>query len=80
VGFDPHAALAKRRADGATVEPANTSDDNTSALTAPLTGAAASPCEPLRETDPDLARIVNAWPELPAHIRAAVLALVQTTG
>jgi hypothetical protein len=26
--------------------------------------------------DPDLARVVDAWPDLPPHIRAAVLALV----
>jgi len=30
------------------------------------------------ETDPDLTRIVTAWPDLPLHIRAAVLALVGT--
>jgi hypothetical protein len=28
--------------------------------------------------DPDLARVVTAWPDLPAHIKAAVLALVGT--
>jgi hypothetical protein len=28
--------------------------------------------------DPDLAQIIDAWPTLPAHIRAAVLALVGT--
>jgi hypothetical protein len=32
----------------------------------------------LAKTDPDLARILDAWPKLPAHIRAAVLALVAT--
>jgi hypothetical protein len=32
------------------------------------------------QADPDLARLVDAWPTLPAHIRAAVLALVQTAG
>jgi hypothetical protein len=32
------------------------------------------------QPDPDLARLVDAWPALPAHIRAAVLALVQTCG
>jgi hypothetical protein len=26
--------------------------------------------------DPDLARVVDAWPALPDHIKAAVLALV----
>jgi hypothetical protein len=28
--------------------------------------------------DPDLTRIIDAWPDLPAHIKAAVLALVGT--
>jgi hypothetical protein len=28
------------------------------------------------EADPDLARVVSAWPQQPPHIRAAVLALV----
>jgi hypothetical protein len=28
--------------------------------------------------DADLARVVVAWPDLPAHIKAAVLALVGT--
>jgi hypothetical protein len=28
------------------------------------------------ETDTDLARLIEAWPALPPHIRAAVLALV----
>jgi hypothetical protein len=30
------------------------------------------------ETDPDLQAVVEAWPTLPEHIRAAVLALVGT--
>jgi hypothetical protein len=29
--------------------------------------------------DPDLTRILDAWPALPQHIKAAVLALVQTS-
>ena len=29
------------------------------------------------QPDPDLARIIDVWFDLPAHIRAAVLALVQ---
>jgi hypothetical protein len=28
------------------------------------------------EVDPELARVVEAWPDLPEHIRAAVMALV----
>jgi hypothetical protein len=38
-------------------------------------GPAATPADP---TDAGLARVVEAWPELPAHIKAAVLALVST--
>jgi hypothetical protein len=30
------------------------------------------------QTDPDLARVVAAWPDLPPHIKAAVLAMIQT--
>jgi hypothetical protein len=38
-------------------------------------------CTPLAQTaDPGLARLVDAWPTLPAHIRAAVLALVDAAG
>jgi hypothetical protein len=29
-------------------------------------------------SDPDLARVVEAWPELPSPIKAAVLALIIT--
>jgi hypothetical protein len=29
--------------------------------------------------DPDLARILEAWPELPAPIRRAMLAMIETT-
>jgi hypothetical protein len=32
---------------------------------------------PAARTDPDLARVVTAWPDLPPHIRAAVLALIR---
>jgi len=31
----------------------------------------------LPEMDPDLARVVEAWPRLPAHVRRAVLAMVE---
>ena len=38
-------------------------------------------CFPFPEQIPlDLATIVKAWPSLPPHIRAAVLALVNTGG
>lgn len=32
--------------------------------------------EPAISTDPQLARVVAAWPALPLHLRAAVLAIV----
>jgi hypothetical protein len=32
------------------------------------------------QTDPDLARIVDAWPALPDAIKAGILALVQAAG
>jgi hypothetical protein len=48
----------------------NTSSNHASQLSAPL--AQPGPA------DAELARILDAWPTLPAHIRAAVLALVDT--
>jgi hypothetical protein len=33
-----------------------------------------------KHTDSDLARVAAAWPDLPPHIRAAVLALIQSAG
>jgi hypothetical protein len=30
------------------------------------------------ETDSDLARVVTAWPDLPPHVRLAILALIGT--
>ena len=78
VGFDPHAALAKCRTDGTTHDSADTSAVGAPPLTGPLTGRADNGCEPMRKIDPDLACIVSAWPDLPPHIRAAMLALVQT--
>jgi hypothetical protein len=30
-------------------------------------------------SDPNLTRIVESWPDLPAHIKAAILALIRTS-
>ncbi len=32
----------------------------------------------LPQIDPDLQKLIDAWPELPEHIKAAINALVQT--
>jgi hypothetical protein len=48
----------------------NTSCDEAPELSAPL--AQQSPASP------ELARVIDAWPGLPTHVRAAILALVQT--
>jgi hypothetical protein len=49
--------------------PANTSDDSNRAGDRALT-------KPAPETDPDLTRVMDAWPGLPEPIRRAILALV----
>jgi hypothetical protein len=63
-------------------EPLATSAEHQSAQS-----LAASGKTPLAQTlarktaiDPELARVMDAWPELPARIRAAVLALIGTAG
>jgi len=55
----------------------NASSENSSpALALPLTFSAPSaPC-----VDPDLARVVNRWQDLPEPIRRAILALVESVG
>ncbi len=53
---------------GAEALPANDLRQGPAALTRPLPNAA--------DADPDLARVVAAWPGLPEAIRRAVLALV----
>ncbi len=45
---------------------------------APARSSVAHQLPTAAEIDPDLARVVTAWPDLPTHIRAAVLALVGT--
>jgi hypothetical protein len=60
--------------------PPNTSGDTAARLAPQLAPSAREPPSPLAATtaDPDLARILDAWPTLPPHIRAAVLALIGT--
>ena len=45
-------------------------------------GAPDAPNAPQSPQDPDLALVVKRWPELPAHIKAAIKALIaiQTKG
>ncbi len=72
-GFEPAKAYANgftaRPPYNATREDATTSGrgENDSALTSAL-----SPLD-----DPNLTSVVEAWPKLPEHIKAAVLALVE---
>jgi len=51
--------------------PANTSGDPSGPLAPQL-----APVQKVYSADPDLARVVAAWPALPEAIRRAVLALV----
>jgi hypothetical protein len=39
-----------------------------------------SPVSPTSPTDPDLSRVVAAWPVLPKAIRAGIVAMVQAAG
>jgi hypothetical protein len=48
--------------------------DNTSGHATPQLAPVLAP----GPADPDLARLVAAWPQLPPYIKAAVLALVGT--
>ena len=39
---------------------------------------AGMPSTPLRLHDPDLVRLVDAWPSLPGHIRSTILTLIDS--
>jgi hypothetical protein len=39
-------------------------------------GSESCGCRDGCRSDPDLALVITAWPQLPSHIKAAVLALV----
>jgi hypothetical protein len=44
-------------------------------------GAGGPPaCDPACDGAGELARVVEAWPELPLHIRVSILALVDAAG
>jgi hypothetical protein len=43
-----------------------------------LTDAFAKACAPACAVSPELERVIDAWPTLPAHIRRAIMALVCT--
>jgi len=52
---------------------------NESGSIRPLTAtqSATHPCQPAVTTDPDLAAVVDAWPELPEAIKAGIVAIVK---
>lgn len=80
-GFEPATlGLGNRPSEYASHHRGRASDDRPGPLAPQLAASAREPPSPLAATpaDPDLARVLDAWPSLPPHIRAAVLALVQT--
>jgi hypothetical protein len=62
------ALLCVRRRAAAAVVPARTAAETATA--APIAPAA----------DIDLTCVIDAWPDLPRHIRAAILAMIRETG
>jgi hypothetical protein len=71
LGLEPRTyGLTCRQGSDATALPATASGDKLGSVARQLPTVA----------DPDLARVILAWPDLPDHIRAAILALVGTAG
>jgi len=74
--FRRYGCLAnKRSADHRIDSPVQVAEDTTLALDGAQNGAC--PPEP-PEIATDLATVTTAWPSLPDHIKAAILALVST--
>jgi hypothetical protein len=59
--------------------PHKTSDDTAAELAPQLAPGSENPAPIAIPTDPDLARVLAAWPELSEPIRRAILALVGST-
>ena len=65
--FSPN-GFQDRLPDDVSSEPTTTYDDQGNALTAALTG---------KPIPPDIGTVVHAWPDLPEHIRKAIVTLVE---
>ena len=88
-GFEPPTVgLEIRCCDSATSDAGKGSGDRENVVAGLVAGFLAEPApgrrsDALRESalnDPELQRIVDAWPKLPEPLRAALLAIVQTAG